>query len=115
MRKFGSYNRFKKMPFSSFLVPTLLFRILFLSLIFLSWNPIVGLPTTEKGEIVRNELAKRKECDRKLNACLHDCNNQYPIVQGRTPYIDRANCRESCAQTIREKEGCLIYFSTSRK
>lgn len=53
-----------------------------------------------------------KQCGIKLDACFKKCNQENPYS-----YFEKATrekCKDECANRLENKEGCYLYFRSSR-
>ncbi|MCG6192961.1 hypothetical protein LFX25_06865 [Leptospira sp. FAT2] len=53
-----------------------------------------------------------KQCGIKLDSCFKKCNQDFPYH-----YFEKAvreKCKDECADTLADKEGCYLYFRSSR-
>lgn len=52
-----------------------------------------------------------RKCSDKLESCLKKCNEEFPHFRSSR----RGVCKDVCVQISKEREGCLIYYSSSRR
>ncbi|XDD49288.1 hypothetical protein AB3N59_12820 [Leptospira sp. WS92.C1] len=86
--------------------PLLIFLILFVSISNYADEPVSG----EKDTFLK-EVFTRRECDQKLQSCLGNCGVEFPKYRD----VRRGHCKDHCVRKAKETEGCLIYYSTSRR
>ncbi len=58
------------------------------------------------------EINFLKECSLKMDTCIKKCNEQYPYS-----YLEnsnRENCNDRCVDQTINKEGCYMYYRSSR-
>ncbi|TGK31516.1 hypothetical protein EHQ12_02090 [Leptospira gomenensis] len=65
----------------------------------------------DEDDVSREVRSIQKECSKKLESCLSRCDEEFPNFRN----VKRGYCRDACVLKSKDEEGCLIYFSSSRR